>query len=42
VTSYAQARGMSIVSINMYGPSLEDVFIRLTGLDVHSRVKTVD
>lgn len=43
VTSYAQARGMSIVSINTYGPSLEDVFIRLTGLDVHSRgVKTVD
>jgi len=43
VTSYAQARGMSIVSINTYGPSLEDVFIRLTGLEVHARGgKTVD
>jgi ABC-2 type transport system ATP-binding protein len=43
VAAYAQARGIRMLSVNTYGPSLEDVFIRLTGLDVHARgVKTVD
>jgi len=43
VSAFANARGIRILSLNTYGPSLEDVFIRLTGLSVSSRgVKTVD
>ena len=30
-------------TLNTYGPSLEDVFIKLTGLDVHAKgVSTVE
>jgi ABC-2 type transport system ATP-binding protein len=43
VMAYAQARGIRVISVNTFGPSLEDVFIRLTGLEVHAKgVKTVD
>lgn len=33
VTDFARRSGLRIISINTLGPSLEDVFIRLTGLD---------
>jgi ABC-2 type transport system ATP-binding protein len=43
VMAYAKAQGAKVISVNTYGPSLEDVFIRLTGLEVRTRgVKTVD
>ncbi len=43
LTGYANAHGNTIVSLNTYGPSLEDVFIKLTGLDVRTRgVRTVE
>jgi len=43
VMAYAKARDSRVISINTFGPSLEDVFIRLTGLEVrHRGVKTVD
>jgi ABC-2 type transport system ATP-binding protein len=43
ITDLAKASGDRIVSVNTYGPSLEDVFIRLTGLDVRTKgVRTVD
>jgi ABC-2 type transport system ATP-binding protein len=43
VMAYAKARDVRVISVNTYGPSLEDVFIRLTGLEVrHRGVKTVD
>lgn len=43
LTEYANAHGNGIVSLNTHGPSLEDVFIKLTGLDVHVRgVRTVE
>jgi len=32
VMDYARARGLRVISITTLGPSLEDVFIRLTGL----------
>jgi ABC-2 type transport system ATP-binding protein len=32
LTAYAQQNGLKIISITTLGPSLEDVFIRLTGL----------
>jgi len=35
LTEYANEHGNRIVSLNTYGPSLEDVFIKLTGLEVH-------
>ncbi|HXZ24482.1 MAG TPA: ATP-binding cassette domain-containing protein [Methanomassiliicoccales archaeon] len=39
----AGAKGTRIVSLNTYGPSLEDVFIKLTGLEKHAKgVSTVD
>lgn len=43
VMSYAEAGNLRILSINTYGPSLEDVFIRLTGLEVRARgVSAID
>lgn len=43
VMAYARDRRARVISVNTLGPSLEDVFIRLTGLDVRTRgVTTVD
>ena len=43
VMAYAKEQDIRVISVNTYGPSLEDVFIRLTGLEVrHRGVKTVD
>jgi ABC-2 type transport system ATP-binding protein len=43
VMAFAAARKARVISITTLGPSLEDVFIRLTGLDIRTRgVKTVD
>lgn len=43
VMAFAAERGGRVISVNTLGPSLEDVFIRLTGLDIRTRgVKTVD
>jgi ABC-2 type transport system ATP-binding protein len=40
---YSRSQNNRIVSMNTLGPSLEDVFIKLTGLDVSARgVKTID
>jgi hypothetical protein len=41
--AFAAGRGGRVISVNTPGPSLEDVFIRLTGLDIRTKgVKTVD
>jgi len=43
VMAYAKAHDARVISVNTYGPSLEDVFIKLTGLEVrHHGVKAVD
>nr|WP_319376201.1 ATP-binding cassette domain-containing protein [uncultured Methanoregula sp.] len=43
VMAFAAARKARVISITTLGPSLEDVFIRLTGLDIRTKgVKTVD
>lgn len=43
VMAYAKREDARIISVNTYGPSLEDVFIKLTGLEVrHHGVKTVE
>jgi ABC-2 type transport system ATP-binding protein len=43
VTAYADAARVRILSMTTFGPSLEDVFIRLTGLEVRTKgVSTVD
>jgi ABC-2 type transport system ATP-binding protein len=43
VMGYAGTHNVRVISVNTLGPSLEDVFIRLTGLDIRTRgVKTVD
>ena len=43
VAAYAKQENARLISVNTYGPSLEDVFIKLTGLEVRTRgVKTVD
>ncbi len=43
VMVYAEQNNTKVISVNTYGPSLEDVFIKLTGLEVRTRgVKTVD
>lgn len=43
VMAYAEKNSTRVISVNTYGPSLEDVFIKLTGLEVRTRgVKTVD
>ena len=40
---YAQGNNTRVLSINTVGPSLEDVFIKLTGLKIHTKgVSTVD
>ena len=43
VMAFAEKNCTKVISVNTYGPSLEDVFIKLTGLEVrHQGVKTVD
>jgi ABC-2 type transport system ATP-binding protein len=43
VMEYAQAHTTRVLSINTLGPSLEDVFIKLTGLEVRTKgVSTID
>ena len=43
VMAYADGHNSRVISVNTYGPSLEDVFIKLTGLEIrHHGVKTVD
>ena len=43
VMEYARDHNVRVISINTLGPSLEDVFIRLTGLDIRTKgVKTLD
>jgi ABC-2 type transport system ATP-binding protein len=40
---YAEGHNTRVLSINTVGPSLEDVFIKLTGLKIHTKgVSTVD
>ena len=40
---YSKGQGNRIVSMNTFGPSLEDVFIKLTGLEINAKgVRTVD
>ena len=40
---YSRKSGNRVVTMNTFGPSLEDVFIKLTGLDVNAKgVRTVD
>ena len=33
----AEEQNVRVISMNTYGPSLEDVFIKLTGLDVRTK-----
>lgn len=43
VMAYAKTSNFRVLSINTFGPSLEDVFIRLTGLEIRMRgVSTVE
>jgi ABC-2 type transport system ATP-binding protein len=43
IMEYAKDHNVRVISVNTLGPSLEDVFIRLTGLDIRTKgVKTVD
>ncbi len=43
VMAYAEQQHTRVISVNTFGPSLEDVFIRLTGIETrHHGVKTVD
>ena len=43
VMAYAEKSRSRVISMNTHGPSLEDVFIRLTGLEIRTRgVRTVD
>ncbi|MCX6690066.1 MAG: ATP-binding cassette domain-containing protein [Methanoregula sp.] len=43
IMDYASTHHVRVISVNTLGPSLEDVFIRLTGLDIRTKgVKTVD
>ncbi len=43
VMEYARTHQDRVISLNTYGPSLEDVFIKLTGLEVRNKgVRTVD
>jgi ABC-2 type transport system ATP-binding protein len=40
---YSKSDGNRIVTMNTFGPSLEDVFIKLTGLEINAKgVRTVD
>jgi len=34
VMGYAQSRGLRVISLNTLGPSLEDVFLAITGQEV--------
>ena len=36
VMAYAEKNSTRVISVNTYGPSLEDVFIKLTGLEVRT------
>jgi len=40
VWNFASARGLKITTINTLGPSLEDVFVKLTGIRLHVRGDT--
>lgn len=43
ITAYAKVHNTRVVSITTLGPTLEDVFIRLTGLERHAKgVRTVE
>jgi len=43
ITSYAKSHDTRLVSVTTLGPTLEDVFIRLTGLERHAKgVRTVE
>jgi ABC-2 type transport system ATP-binding protein len=43
IMKYARDHHVRVISVNTLGPSLEDVFIRMTGLDIRTKeVKTVD
>jgi ABC-2 type transport system ATP-binding protein len=43
VMEYAKANNLRVLSMTTAGPSLEDVFIKLTGLEIRTRgVSTVD
>jgi ABC-2 type transport system ATP-binding protein len=43
VMAYAETSRSRVLSVNTFGPSLEDVFIKLTGLEIRTRgVSTVD
>jgi ABC-2 type transport system ATP-binding protein len=37
VTAYAREHGIRVLSVNTYGPSLEDVFIRITGISARAK-----
>lgn len=43
VMAYAEREHTRVISVNTFGPSLDDVFIKRTGLEIrHHGVKTVD
>lgn len=43
ITEYAGSHGCKVLSVSTFGPSLEDVFIKLTGLEIRTKgVSTVD
>jgi len=43
IMEYAKAHNFRVLSMTTFGPSLEDVFIKLTGLEIRTRgVSTVD
>jgi ABC-2 type transport system ATP-binding protein len=43
IMEYAKTRNSRVLSMTTFGPSLEDVFIKLTGLEIRTRgVSTVD
>jgi ABC-2 type transport system ATP-binding protein len=43
ITEFARAHHVRVISVTTLGPSLEDVFIRLTGLDTRTKgVKAID
>jgi ABC-2 type transport system ATP-binding protein len=43
IMEYAKTSNSRVLSMTTFGPSLEDVFIKLTGLEIRTRgVSTVD